>query len=59
VRRVAGLAAVLLSVLLLAAAGLLTLLTRVSVDLDLTPFKGRILEALSARSGLRLQVTGA
>ncbi len=59
VRRALGLAAALLSVLLLVAAALVAVLTWVSVDLDITSHKARVLQELSARTGLRLEVAGA
>ncbi len=58
-RRVIGLAATLLSVLLLAALALVAVLSWVSLDLDLTPYKARVVAEMSARSGLRVDVTGA
>jgi AsmA family protein len=57
-KRVVGLAAALLSVLLLGAAAVVAILTWVSLDLDLTPYKARVLEEVRARTGLQLDVSG-
>lgn len=56
--RITGLAAALLSVLLLAATAVVAVLTWVSLDLDLTPYKTRVVNELYARTGLRVEVTG-
>ncbi len=57
-KRIVGLLAVLLSVLLLLAAGLLALLMWVSLDLDLTAYKSRVVEEINTRTGLRIAISG-
>jgi uncharacterized protein involved in outer membrane biogenesis len=57
-KRIVGLLAVLLSVLLLLAAGLVALLMWVSLDLDLTAYKSRVVEEINTRTGLRIAISG-